>query len=108
MDSYHVFWLLDELQTLTQKHVITEEVARRIEAYYAPASEPRLPEARAAAPSPLDPPQAAGDKESGKTGTSIYADIRDGRRTEVDTISGSVVCEELRPRWSVRRTFLSC
>ncbi|MBQ9538037.1 MAG: DUF2157 domain-containing protein, partial [Treponema sp.] len=34
MDSYHVFWLLDELKILVQNKVITEETAGRISEYY--------------------------------------------------------------------------
>jgi uncharacterized membrane protein len=36
MDSYHVFWLLDELNVLVRNGVISEEVAKRIAGYYAP------------------------------------------------------------------------
>ncbi len=39
MDSYHVYWLLDELQALVKNEVINEETARKIAAYYAPQSE---------------------------------------------------------------------
>ena len=58
MDSYHVFWLLDELKTLTQKQVITEEAAKRIADYYAQASESPVPAAPVMQqPSPPLPPE---------------------------------------------------
>lgn len=59
MDSYHVFWLLDELKTLTQKQVITEETAGRIADYYAQASEAPAP-AASVLPEQLPPQPADG------------------------------------------------
>ena len=39
MDTYCVFWLMDELKVLCEKHIITEETAQKIAAYYRPHQE---------------------------------------------------------------------
>lgn len=59
MDTYHVFWLLDELDVLTKKRVITEETAKRIADYYAAESD--------SSPAPAEATLPAGTTASART-----------------------------------------
>ena len=59
MDTYHVFWLLDELKVLVQNGVINEETARRMADYYAGLTDSARPSA-AVSPLPAEGPAAAG------------------------------------------------
>lgn len=76
MDTYHVFWLLDELDVLAKKRVITEETAKRIADYYAAQSGSASPSAAEAA----SPAESASSSPSAPAVTdmaqkNIYADI---------------------------------
>lgn len=44
MDTYHIFWLMDELDVLVKKHVITEETSKRIADYYAAQTDSASPQ----------------------------------------------------------------
>ncbi len=80
MDSYHVFWLLDELKTLTQKQVISEEEANRIAAYYASvSSQAQAPSATGVQKQSFVPDNVPNKKKK----PSIYQDIN--QRNELKT-----------------------
>lgn len=77
MDTYHVFWLLDELDVLAKKRVITEETAKRIADYYASQSEAASPAGTVSA-SPTASDMAVTAPVPAGTDTApenIYADI---------------------------------
>lgn len=100
MDSYHVFWLLDELKTLTQKQVITEEAAKRIADYYAQASEVPAP-AASVLPEQL-PPQPAADGGTVHAGNTANAGRRPSLYGEINRRSARAKKPPLFQGFSVR------